>query len=47
MKNNIIASGSSGNAIILENGICLDMGVSYKKIKPYLKDIKVIFISHL
>lgn len=47
MKSNIVASGSSGNAIILENGICLDMGIPYKKIKPYLKNIKIIFISHL
>jgi hypothetical protein len=47
VKSNIVASGSSGNAIILENGICLDMGIPYKKIKPYLKDIKIIFISHL
>ncbi len=47
MKSNIIASSSSGNAILLENGILLDCGVSYNKIKPYLKDIKAIFISHL
>ena len=47
MKNNIIASSSSGNAILLENGILLDCGVSYNKIKTYLKDIKAIFISHL
>lgn len=47
MKSNIIASSSSGNAILLENGILLDCGVSYNKIKTYLKDIKAIFISHL
>lgn len=43
---NIIASGSSGNALILENGILLDCGVAFKKIEPYLNQIKLIFISH-
>lgn len=46
MKYKIIASGSSGNAILLDNGILLDCGVSYKLIKPYLQDIKLVFISH-
>ena len=47
MKNNVIASSSAGNAILLENGILLDCGIPYRKIKPYLKNIKAIFISHL
>ena len=47
MKNNVIASSSAGNAILLENGILLDCGIPYSKIKPYLKNIKAIFISHL
>lgn len=47
MKNNVIASSSAGNGILLENGILLDCGIPYSKIKPYLKNIKAIFISHL
>lgn len=43
---NIIASGSSGNAILLENGILLDCGIPFKKIEPYLNQIKLVFISH-
>lgn len=43
---NIIGSSSKGNAIILENILLLDVGVSYSKIKKYLKNIKLIFISH-
>ena len=42
----IIASGSSGNAILLENGILLDCGIPFKKIEPYLNQIKLVFISH-
>lgn len=47
MKYNVISSSSSGNAIIVEDKILLDCGVSYTKLKPYLKNIKLIFISHV
>ena len=41
----IISSGSSGNCVILNESIALDMGVPFKKIEPYLNKIKLIFIS--
>ena len=47
MKYNIIGSSSKGNAIIVEDKILLDCGVTYIKLKSYLKDIKLIFISHV
>lgn len=46
MPYEIIKTGSNGNCIILGNNVMLDVGVSYKSIKHFLKDIKVIFISH-
>lgn len=45
MNFEIIETGSSGNAILV-NSILLDCGIAFTKIKKYLKDIKVIFISH-
>ena len=47
MKYNIIGSSSKGNAIIVEDKILLDCGVSYTKLKAYLKNIKLIFVSHV
>lgn len=47
MNYNIINSNSDGNAIIVNKILMLDCGVPYTKIKPYLKDIKLIFISHV
>ena len=47
LKYSILKSGSSGNCIIIENYIAIDMGVSYSQIKPYLKDLKVICLTHL
>lgn len=46
MKYEIINSSSKGNAIVVEDILLLDIGVSYSKIKNYLKNIKLIFISH-
>lgn len=47
MKYEIISSNSKGNAIVLEDIILLDCGLSYSKLKNYLKKIKLIFISHV
>lgn len=46
MRYDIIGSSSKGNAIVVEDMLLLDCGVSYSKLKPYLKKIKLIFISH-
>lgn len=46
MKYNIISSSSKGNAIIVEDFLLLDCGVSYKKLEKYINNIKLIFISH-
>lgn len=43
---NLLASGSSGNCLIINKFLVLDLGVPFKKIKPYYKDIKLVFISH-
>lgn len=45
---NIIASGSDGNAVLMnDNTFLIDIGVSYKEIEPYAKDIKFVFITHI
>ena len=47
MKCDIISSSSKGNCIIIEDVLMLDIGISYKKIKQYINNIKLIFISHI
>ena len=47
MKYEITGSSSKGNCIVVEDILMLDCGVTYIKIKPYLKNIKLIFISHI
>ena len=43
----IINSGSDGNCEIYFGCIAVDMGVNFKKIAPYLKDLKIILLTHL
>lgn len=47
MNAEIVQTGSSGNCVILDKILCLDMGVSFKKIRPYLGDLQLVFISHI
>jgi len=43
----ILASGSSGNCVILDNRIAVDCGVPYKTIKPYENSLQIILLTHL
>ncbi len=47
MNYEVINSNSSGNCIILEEKIMLDCGVAFSRIKSKLKNVKIIFISHV
>ena len=46
MNYNIIATGSSGNAVLVNDNILIDCGVSFKKIEPYANQIRVVCITH-
>lgn len=41
-----VSTGSKQGNCYIYNSLMLDIGCSYSKIKEYLNDIKVIFISH-
>lgn len=42
----IIQSNSKGNAILYKD-VLVDIGVSYKKLAPYLNEIKIILLTHI
>jgi len=42
----VIASGSTGNAVIYYSTILVDCGVPFSKIKPFLKGLQLVLISH-
>lgn len=47
MTYKIINTGSDGNCTIVNDIIAVDCGVSYKKLAPYVKKLKLVFISHI
>ena len=47
MNCNVIKTGSAGNCVILDGRIAIDMGVTYKTIEPYVKDIQLVVLTHV
>ena len=43
---NILATGSSGNAVIINDNILVDCGVPFKTIEPYAGKIKIVLLTH-
>ena len=47
MKYNIISTGSKGNALIVEDLILIDCGVSFAKLKDYYRKLSVVLLTHI
>lgn len=43
----IISTGSKGNAVVVNNKILIDCGVPYRDIKPYVKGLKLVLLTHI
>lgn len=46
MTYNIIATGSTGNAVLIENSILIDCGVPFKILKNYVSKLKLVLLTH-
>lgn len=46
MKYNIISTGSHGNAVVLNDCILIDCGVSFKALKDVYKQLKIVLLTH-
>lgn len=42
----IISSGSHGNAVLYHNSILLDCGISFQAVKPHIRDIQLLLLTH-
>ena len=47
MTYEIIATGSTGNAVLINNNILVDCGVPFKLIEPYADRIQLVLLSHM
>ena len=43
----IIATGSSGNAVIVGKSVLIDCGVAYKRIEPHKNEVKLVLLTHI
>ena len=48
MTYDIIATGSSGNCVIINGEIAIDMGIPMKKLREsgYIKDLRLVLLTH-
>lgn len=44
---NVISTGSKGNAVLLGRSILLDCGVPYKLIEPYVRELRLVLLTHI
>ena len=47
MNFEVVATGSKGNAVIINDEILIDCGVAFKKIEPYVKKLKLVLLTHV
>lgn len=46
MNYNIIATGSSGNAVVVDGRILIDCGIPYKRLQPYIRPLQLVLLTH-
>jgi Cft2 family RNA processing exonuclease len=44
---NIISTGSKGNALVIEDNILIDCGVSFTKLKNVYKNLSIVLLTHI
>lgn len=47
MNYNIIATGSDGNAVVVNNYMLIDCGVSFKALADVKKQLKIVLLTHI
>lgn len=47
MTFDVLATGSAGNAVVLNGSILIDCGVSCKALEPVKKDLRLVLLTHV
>ena len=47
MEYKILASCSSGNAVIIRDVMLIDCGVTFKRLQKYYKKLKIVLLTHI
>lgn len=43
----VLSTGSAGNAVVLGRAVLVDCGVPYKAVEPFIRDIKLVLLTHI
>ena len=43
----VLASGSSGNAVVLNRAVLIDCGIPFRGIEPFLRDLRLVLLTHI
>ena len=43
----VIATGSTGNAVVYHKTVLVDIGIPFSKLKPYVKDLQIVLLTHI
>lgn len=46
MRVDVLATGSTGNAVLISRRILVDIGVPYKTIEPYTAPVRLVLLTH-
>lgn len=46
MTYEIIETGSTGNATVVEKKILIDAGVAYSKLEPFIPELRLVLLTH-
>ena len=47
MEYEIISTGSQGNAVVINNNILIDVGVSFKALKNVYRKLQLVLLTHI
>ena len=47
MEYNIISTGSQGNAVVINDNILVDCGVTFKALKDVYKNLQIVLLTHI
>ena len=47
MKYEVIGTGSSGNAVVLNDILMVDCGLTWKRIRPYALEFRLVLLTHV
>lgn len=47
MQYEVIATGSRGNCVVLNNSIAIDMGVPFKALSNIYKKLNLVLLTHI